>query len=138
MGYVSSKSLFAPGELPRILLSASVLGLAFTIATRGGVLTFAFSLATVGIGFVGHELAHKFMAMRFGYYASYQIWPTGFAIPLPAISRAEPWTGSNMEGFFRSGSRLIEGAIPMHPAMAPPRSVRMSPKRLLATTTPKC
>lgn len=82
MGYVSSKSLFAPGELSQIILSATVLGLAFTIVMRGGVLTFVFALATVGIGFVGHELAHKFMAMRFGYYASYRIWPMGLLLAL--------------------------------------------------------
>jgi Zn-dependent protease len=65
-----------------ILISAAVLGLAFTIATRGNATTFLFSLLTVGVGFIGHELAHKFMAMRFGYYAAYQIWPLGLLMAL--------------------------------------------------------
>jgi Zn-dependent protease len=82
LGYASTRSLFAPGELPKILLSASVLGLAFTIVLKGNLMTFLFALATVGVGFVGHELAHKFMAMRFGYYASYQIWPMGLLLAL--------------------------------------------------------
>ena len=82
MDYVATRSLFVPGELPKILLSASVLGLAFTIATNGNVLSFIFALATVGVGFVGHELAHKFMAMRFGYHASYQFWPMGLLLAL--------------------------------------------------------
>jgi Zn-dependent protease len=33
---------------------------------------FAISLVTVGIGFVLHEMAHKFTAMRFGFWAEFQ------------------------------------------------------------------
>jgi Zn-dependent protease len=33
---------------------------------------FLISLVTVGVGFVLHELAHKFMAMRFGYWAEFR------------------------------------------------------------------
>lgn len=33
---------------------------------------FAVSLLTVGVGFVIHELAHKFAAMRFGYWAEFR------------------------------------------------------------------
>jgi Zn-dependent protease len=82
LGYTKTRSLFAPGELLKILLSASVLGLAFTIVLGGNLMTFVFALATVGVGFVGHELAHKFVAMKFGYYASYQIWPMGLLLAL--------------------------------------------------------
>ena len=64
-----------------------------------------------------------------------QIWPIGLAMPLPAMSGAEPWTGSNIDGISRSGLMLAEGARPMLPAIAGPRSERMSPKRLLPTTT---
>jgi hypothetical protein len=31
---------------------------------------------------------------------------TGLAIPLPVISKAEPWIGSNVEGNFRSGLKV--------------------------------
>src|SRR5699024_5927294 len=64
-----------------------------------------------------------------------QIWPMGLAIPLPAMSGAEPWTGSNMEGCAFSGLRLADGAMAMVPAQAGPRSDRMSPNRLEPTTT---
>ena len=57
------------------------------------------------------------------------------AISFPAISGAEPWIGSNMDGYFRSGFRFAPAARPMPPAMAAPRSVRISPNRLLVTTT---
>src|SRR5580704_5369199 len=64
-----------------------------------------------------------------------QICPMGLAIPFPAISGAEPCTGSNIEGNSFSGFRFAEGAIPMEPTTAGPRSDRMSPKRLEPTTT---
>ncbi|HDR74374.1 MAG TPA: peptidase M50 [Methanoculleus sp.] len=38
----------------------------------GFALFFAISLVTVGIGFVLHELAHKFTAMRYGYWAEFR------------------------------------------------------------------
>ena len=53
------------------------------------------------------------------------------------MSGAEPCTGSNSEGKLRSGFRLAEGAIPIVPVQAGPRSDRMSPNRLEATTTSK-
>src|SRR5437867_8812050 len=47
---------------------------------------------------------------------------------------ADPWTGSNIDGCSRSGLRFADGAIAMVPAQAGPRSDRMSPNRLDATT----
>ena len=43
------------------------------------------------------------------------------------MSGAEPWTGSNNEGKLFSGLILPEGAIPIVPVQAGPRSDRMSP-----------
>ena len=53
------------------------------------------------------------------------------------MSGAVPWTGSNMDGYRRSGSMFALAARPMLPVMMAPMSVRMSPNRLLATTTSK-
>ena len=64
-----------------------------------------------------------------------QIWPIGLAMPRPAMSGAEPWTGSNRLGKRRSGLMFPLGAMPMVPVQAGPRSERMSPNRLEATTT---
>ena len=61
----------------------------------------------------------------------------GSALPWPAMSGAEPWTGSNMLGLVRLTSRLPLAARPMPPAIAAPMSVMMSPKRLSVTTTSK-
>src|SRR5215211_322912 len=66
-----------------------------------------------------------------------QICPTGLAIPCPAMSGAEPCTGSNTEGNLRSGLIFPDGAMPIVPAQAGPRSERMSPNRFDATTTSK-
>src|SRR5262249_11652890 len=59
----------------------------------------------------------------------------GLAIPLPAMSGADPWIGSNIDGGCRSGLMLAPGAIPRLPEIAAPRSVRMSPKRFDPTIT---
>ena len=36
-----------------------------------GLIYFGIALLTVGIGFILHEMAHKFMAIRFGYWAEF-------------------------------------------------------------------
>src|SRR6266851_5867924 len=61
--------------------------------------------------------------------------PAGFALPVPAMSGAEPWTGSNMEGPVLSGLRLPLADRPRPPVRAAARSVRMSPNRLSVTIT---
>src|SRR5258708_25116918 len=43
---------------------------------------------------------------------------------------AEPCTGSNIEGNSRAGFRFADGAMPMVPAQAGPRSGKMSPNRV--------
>ena len=61
--------------------------------------------------------------------------PIGLAMPCPAMSGAEPCTGSNTDGKLPSGLMLPDGAMPMVPVQAGPRSDRMSPNRLEPTTT---
>ena len=70
--------------------------------------------------------------------AADRIVPTGFAIPRPAMSGAEPWIGSYMPNVpcsvFRSPSDA-DGSIPRLPASTDASSERMSPKRFSVTTT---
>ncbi len=42
----------------------------------------AISLATVGSGFVLHELSHKFVAQRYGYWAEFRMWPLGLVLAI--------------------------------------------------------
>jgi len=44
----------------------------FRIEPLTALLYFVISLVTVGIGFILHEMAHKFTAMKFGYYAEFR------------------------------------------------------------------
>ncbi len=63
-----------------LFVSWLAIALAFTLIfvrpTQIDILTFVeffiISLVTVGIGFVLHEMAHKFTALRFGYWAEFQ------------------------------------------------------------------
>jgi Zn-dependent protease len=68
-----------PRERRDLLIAWFAISIAFTlIFIRGGVnltwliILFVMSLLTVGIAFVLHELAHKFAAMRYGYWAEFQ------------------------------------------------------------------
>lgn len=62
-----------------LLIAWLAISIAFTlIYVRGGVdpigliFFFVMSLVTVGVAFVLHELAHKFAAMHYGYWAEFQ------------------------------------------------------------------
>lgn len=55
-----------------IAVAFSLLYVRGSINPGAFVLFFAISLLTVGVGFVLHELAHKFAAMHFGYWAEFQ------------------------------------------------------------------
>jgi Zn-dependent protease len=62
-----------------LVIAWLAIALAFTlIFIRGGtdplwfIIFFAISLITVGIGFILHEMAHKFTAMRYGFWAEFQ------------------------------------------------------------------
>ena len=84
-------------EINDILVSVIAISFAFTLARTGGLfrflrgnvvsfdsmaLLFVVSAFTVGLGFVLHELAHKFMAMRYGCRAAYRAWPMGLQLAL--------------------------------------------------------
>ncbi len=48
-----------------------ILGSVIPIDPLSALIYFGISLLTVGIGFLLHEMAHKFMAIRFGYWAEF-------------------------------------------------------------------
>ena len=62
--------------------------------------------------------------------------PIGFAVPFPAMSGAEPCTGSYKNG--RPSPILADGKSPSEPATAPASSLRMSPNMFSVTITSNC
>lgn len=84
-------------EARHIFIAWMALGLAFSITyavdTGYGVSIiqaglsfllsyFAVMLLVVGSGFVLHELSHKFIAQRYGYWAEFRLWPLGVLLAL--------------------------------------------------------
>jgi Zn-dependent protease len=66
-------------EWKDLLIAWLAISLAFTlifmrtsIDLMGFLVYFTISLVTVGVGFILHEMAHKFTAMRFGYWAEFR------------------------------------------------------------------
>ena len=85
--------IFSRIEVRDIIIAWLALGVAFTF-TRfslfGGAnlnvpnfaLAFGISLITVGPGFVFHELSHKFVAQRYGFWAEFRMWTMGLVLAI--------------------------------------------------------
>lgn len=77
-------------ELQEILISAVALAIAFSIASHGGIpgifsldaKTIIISFVSVSLGFIVHELCHRFVARFYGAYAEYRMWKTGIWIAM--------------------------------------------------------
>jgi Zn-dependent protease len=89
--------VFSRIEIRDIIVAWVALGVAFSFALAGGGLSLlttpgftlfdalillGISLITVGAGFVFHELSHKFVAQRYGYWAEFRMWPFGLVLAL--------------------------------------------------------
>ena len=71
-------------EITEILIAMACMVVAVTIAWRdffpsisSGILI---SLFTVGIGFIGHEMGHKYAAEKFGIPSRFVLWPMGILL----------------------------------------------------------
>lgn len=95
---------FSRVEVRDIIVAWVALGVAFTIAITGGLLsgfsqrlgvyvngqpvtisievTFGLALVTIGVGFVLHELMHKFVSERYGFKAEFRMWPAGLGFAM--------------------------------------------------------
>jgi Zn-dependent protease len=104
MGRTSQPRTFSRIEVRDILVAWISLSVAFTAAITGGLLlgfgsrlgvtengvqhylslewTFVLALMTLGVGFVLHELMHKFIAERYGFMAEFRMWIQGLAFAL--------------------------------------------------------
>lgn len=79
---------FGTEELKELAISAVVIGFIFAWIMRknpifSGIaffIVFMVMLVAVGAAFIFHELAHKFVAQRYGCWAEYRMWETGLII----------------------------------------------------------
>ena len=76
----------AQGEVRDLLVAWAALSFCFSAAYlfRPSLfpLYFGVSLATLGLGFIFHELAHRSLARRYGCTAEFRAWPTGLLMAL--------------------------------------------------------
>ena len=69
---------FEKDEIYHIAISVVTISLAFSLFR----IDFISAFLTVGMGFVLHEMAHKYVAQRYGCYAVYRAWTMGLAFAL--------------------------------------------------------
>ncbi len=91
-------------ELLHILISVIAISFAFAWGSQSFIADFLAIMLTVGIGFIFHELAHKFVAQNYGAAAAYRAWPFGLGV---AIFLAIATNGSFV--FAAPGAVLIYG-----------------------------
>jgi len=78
---------FSREEIRDILIALVVLVFIFSLSNiisgpRDIITALVASFFAVGIGFIGHELAHKYMANRFGYFAEFRLWKEGILMAI--------------------------------------------------------
>jgi len=87
--YGDRTTAFAPREVGQILVAWIVLSLAISISYIGGLFEgmgdaagIAAAFIATATAFILHEMGHKFVAMRLGYVAHFQVWAWGLALTL--------------------------------------------------------
>ncbi|MFQ5800222.1 MAG: site-2 protease family protein [Candidatus Hydrothermarchaeales archaeon] len=75
---------FSKMEIQHITIALFVITLALTLFffgsfSLGGFVTM---LLTFGVAFIAHELAHKYVAQRYGFWAEFRYWETGLILGL--------------------------------------------------------
>jgi len=74
---------FSQIEIRDIVISLLVLCLVFSYPEfLVDPVFFLLSLLVVGLAFMGHELSHKFAAIRHGFWSEYRMWPQGLMMAL--------------------------------------------------------
>jgi Zn-dependent protease len=79
----TGQGMFSRSEAKDILISVIVLSLVFAYPeVLQAPYFFLASLFVVGVGFMGHELSHRYVARRLGYFAEYRMWPQGIMLAI--------------------------------------------------------
>ena len=78
---------FTASEVRDLIIAFIVISLCFAIANAGRNMNAVLHLLPmimvgVGAGFILHELGHKFVSMKYGYWAEFKLWPQGLIFAL--------------------------------------------------------
>lgn len=78
---------FTTSEIRDLLIAFFVISLCFGIANTGRNISALMNMLPmimvgVGLGFILHELGHKFVSMKYGYWAEFKLWPQGLLFAL--------------------------------------------------------
>ena len=78
---------FTASEIRDLIIAFIFISLSFSILYSGrnvALLQSIFPIVMIGLGlgFVLHELGHKFTSMHYGYWAEFKLWPTGLIFAL--------------------------------------------------------
>lgn len=78
---------FTSSEVRDLIIAFIVISLCFAIANAGRNVNAVLHLLPmimvgVGAGFILHELGHKFVSMKYGYWAEFKLWPQGLIFAL--------------------------------------------------------
>lgn len=78
---------FTTSEVRDLIIAFFVISLCFAIANCGrdtqAILDMLpIVMVGVGAGFILHELGHKFVSMKYGYWAEFKLWPHGLIFAL--------------------------------------------------------
>ena len=78
---------FTKTEVRDLIIAFLVISLCFAIANTGRNMNALLQILPmimvgVGAGFILHELGHKFVSMKYGYWAEFKLWPQGLLFAL--------------------------------------------------------
>ena len=78
---------FTSSEIRDLIIAFVFISLSFAIASSGrnpdAILSILpMIMVGVGAGFILHELGHKFVSMKYGYWAEFKLWPQGLLFAL--------------------------------------------------------
>jgi len=78
---------FTSSEVRDLIIAFFVISLCFAIVQGGRDTNAVLSILPivmvgVGAGFILHELGHKFVSMKYGYWAEFKLWPQGLIFAL--------------------------------------------------------
>ena len=78
---------FTASEVRDLIIAFIFISLSFAIANAGRnpsaiLALLPYVMVGVGAGFILHELGHKFVSMKYGYWAEFKLWPQGLLFAL--------------------------------------------------------